>query len=178
VCDGYCQKKKAPAISAMVGGTSGCDVLDRDEAIEKIYLQAAPRGAVVHTGLTVKTSDGEHYSLAYNAIVNPITGGPGTLWCQSGKPPFSDFRANGDWPAAGDKTWHASATKDGAWKSLKDFRKDVEAFASAHPTYNLAACDIRGGGLANCQLTAASLWKSVVGSDPPVCEGCEPSCFH
>ena len=140
-------------------------------------MQYAPRaGGIVHAGLTVETSDGKHYSVAYNALVGAT--GPGHLWCQEGKPPFKSFEANGDWPSENDHTWHSSSTKDGQWKSLADFRQDVESFASAHPFYDLGACDDHLGDTANCQLMASTLWKAVTGKHVSPCPGCEPSCFH
>ena len=91
---------------------------------------------------------------------------------------MKEFQANGDWPSEGDHTWHASTTKEGSWKKLSDFRNDVEKFAASHPIYSIAACDDGKMINANCQLMAASLFKSVTGSFPKPCPGCEHSCFH
>jgi len=60
---------------------------------------------------------------------------------------------------------------------MQGFLSVVQGFANSHGAYSLHACSDANTTTANCQLTAAFLWKVLTGDAPKVCPGCLPECI-
>lgn len=171
-----------------VDSSSGCTTLESsdnsNEAITKMTLKCAMRGSVAHCGLEFETEKGT-FALAYNSktIPGPINT-EGQVWCQEGGMPMKNPLANGNcagcggWLVAGTSAGHPD-TVTGSFKTLKDFMKDVKKFADERPYYNIAACISGAHDQANCQLTAAKLYRQLTGRSAYHCPvpGCDPDCF-
>eukprot|EP01047_Picozoa_sp_COSAG01_P029206 COSAG01_NODE_1995_length_8691_cov_62.212989_8_plen_390_part_00 len=159
------------------GTPSGCTFKDKT-AITAVQYQWAARGSVAHSGLTWQTAGGGSYALAYNSLTVPGIGFPAGLWCQTGGMPMKNTYANGDCKNCGG--WHTTDSKKGQFMSNSAFLTKVVGFYYSHPVYSLKACSDHLPATANCQSTAAHLYKALTGSKPstsgcPTCKGKNPT---
>ena len=169
--------------------SDGCSTLENSKnsnfTLTKLTLKCRDAGmGIAHCGLEFETQRGT-YALAYNSETIPSgIDSPGCIWCQSDGMPMKNIKANGDspggtWLVSGSIKGHPDISSDFQYgPTLKSFMKEVKKWGDSRPYYNIASCEDGDHNQANCQLSAANLYKTLTGKKAYPCLECDRNCFN